>query len=304
MTSIDSTDRPCVEQAMIPDARERALVLDPHQSFAVSAPAGSGKTELLTQRVLRLLAQVKKPEEILAITFTRKAAREMQDRIVQALFMARDEPAPVAAHRKTTWTLARNVLAQNDRQSWSLLENTHRLNIKTIDSLCMQLAQRLPLLTGLGTNTLVSEQPEKLYEQATRRLLEYLEAEGQLSRDMQLLLRHLDNNTARIETLLTKILANRDQWLRHVAVNRNTLSGFRDYLESCLDTLITETLEKLRNRCQPFERELVSCLAFASSNLQKEKPASSIAHCVNLPGLPDSTPEQLNLWLGLPGGQG
>lgn len=283
----------------IPDAQERTLILDPDQSFAVSAPAGSGKTELLTQRVLKLLAYVEKPEEILAITFTRKAAREMQDRIVQALILAENEPVPDEPHRKITWTLARNALAQNDRLSWSLLENTHRLGIKTIDSLCMQLAQRLPLLTGLGTNTLVTEQPEKFYQQAIRRLLEYLESEGQISQDLQLLLSHLDNNTARIEALLTKILGNRDQWLRHVAGNQNELSGFKGYLESCLDTLISETLAKTKNRCQPFERELLDSLEFAATNLQQEKPDSALAQCVRLPELPGDTPEQRMLWHGI-----
>ena len=78
----------------IPDQEIRLQALDPTQSFIVQAPAGSGKTELLTQRLLVLLAGVNEPEEIIAITFTRKAAFEMQHRVISALQNALTQPVP------------------------------------------------------------------------------------------------------------------------------------------------------------------------------------------------------------------
>src|SRR5277367_4358227 len=72
------------------DQSARARTLETKESFLVQAPAGSGKTELLTRRLLKLLAEVDEPEQILAITFTLAATAEMRERVLKSLHIARD----------------------------------------------------------------------------------------------------------------------------------------------------------------------------------------------------------------------
>ena len=97
------------------DQQARCDALDVSRSFIVQAPAGAGKTELLIQRYLKLLAVVDNPEEVIAITFTRKAAAEMQFRVLGALQMALREQPSLEDHQKLTRSLAEAAL-RRDRE--------------------------------------------------------------------------------------------------------------------------------------------------------------------------------------------
>ena len=102
-----------------PDAAERRRALDPGRSFLVQAPAGAGKTELLVRRYLRLLATATEPEEILAVTFTRKAAAEMQRRVLGALAGAGAANAPAGRTAEMDQLVAA-VRARDAERGWQL----------------------------------------------------------------------------------------------------------------------------------------------------------------------------------------
>ena len=156
------------------DLKERQAALDVRRSFIVQAPAGSGKTELLVQRYLKLLETVEKPEEIVAITFTKKAAAEMRSRVIEKLS---PELAP-------------------------------RLRIQTIDALSAALTRQMPVLAKFGAQPGVAEDASEMYEEAAARTL------ADFAPPVARLLAHLDNNVADATSLIAGMLARRDQWLR------------------------------------------------------------------------------------------
>ena len=181
----------------VADSAQRQLALDPGRSFIVSAPAGSGKTGLITQRVLRLLCTVENPEEILCITFTRKAAGEMGSRIHSALQAAAYQPRPEDDYQAQTWDLAAAAVERNRQLGWNLLEMPGRLRIQTIDGFCRYIASQFALETKLGALPEPSEQPQIFYQQAARNLLQKIEEETELGEQLAVLLAHTGNNLTR-----------------------------------------------------------------------------------------------------------
>ncbi len=207
----------------IPDLRAREQALSPTRSFIVQAPAGSGKTELLIQRYLGLLATVNEPEEIVAITFTRKAAAEMRERVLDALAQAAAGGAPGSepgsAHRRRTQELARAALARDGARGWRIGDSPARLRIQTIDSLCAALTRQMPLLSKFGSQPESIEDAGALYAEAARATVDLIESKDPAADYVERLLAHLDNNVARVEELLVEMLRRRDHWLRHVMDN-------------------------------------------------------------------------------------
>ncbi len=230
------------------DWRERERALDPRHSCIVQAPAGSGKTELLTQRMLRLLAGVENPEEVVAITFTRKAAAEMSRRLVESLLAASAEPRQeLQAHEQANRELALAVLENDARRGWNLLLQPSRLRIRTIDGLCSELARQLPVLSGLGGGQQIAEDTGELYRLAAARTMAAIEDENdELQADVIRVLDRYDNQYDRLVGLLTDMLGHREQWIGHL-LDLKTGEGFdRAGLEESLRILIEAELRSAR----------------------------------------------------------
>jgi ATP-dependent helicase/nuclease subunit A len=275
------------------DRRAREAALDAARSFIVQAPAGSGKTELLIQRFLALLARVAIPEEVVAITFTVKAAGEMRARVLGALNASRAGRAPESEHERRTLDLAAAVLRADGERQWGLTDNPGRLRIQTIDSLCASLTAQMPLLSRLGARPEPTEDADELYREAARETLALLEEPGS-SAPVATLLRHLDNDTGRAEELLARLLGRRDQWLRHH--RRFDRTG----LTQCLINLVSGRLQQAR-AALPGEMvaELLFCARYASANLAAAGSESPIASVRDLATLPGVTADQLARWQGL-----
>jgi ATP-dependent helicase/nuclease subunit A len=221
-------------------ARERSI--DPTRSILLRAPAGSGKTTVLTQRLLKLLARVDAPEEILAITFTRKAAAEMRERVLKALAGDIDPKNPQAEHIRA---LANAVRARDAERKWGLADNPGRLRVQTIDSFNFWLASQLPIASQAGGALVVAERPADLYRRAARAVLIAGESDPALSADIELLFERIDNRWAQVERLLADMLAKRGHWLRYVlGQDESTLSA------RVAASLADIALDHLRSACE------------------------------------------------------
>jgi ATP-dependent helicase/nuclease subunit A len=203
-------------QPLVTDAAERARALDPSESFIVQAPAGSGKTELLALRYLALLTTVDGPEQVLAITFTRKATAEMRVRVLEALASATRREDPAASdHEREVRRLAQAALTHAEARGWELLEQPQRLNIETIDSLALSIAYQTPLLSQLGGPLAPTEDVQPLYALAAERTLAHLgdPSEPELADALAEILKLRDASLPDCEALIAGMLARRDQWL-------------------------------------------------------------------------------------------
>jgi ATP-dependent helicase/nuclease subunit A len=290
------------------EVRSRAISRD--QSFIVQAPAGSGKTELLMQRFLNVLADptIAEPESVLAITFTRKAAAEMRNRILEALEDAgKTLSETLPPHKQKTREIAMEVLKRDMERGWRLLENPSRLQVRTVDSFCDSLVRQLPLRAGFGAAADVDIDPKPLYEEAARRTVLMLgDPDERTSKAVEQLLAHLDNNLRSLQQLIVGMLEKREQWLRLIGgvhmLDEQELEEVRHQkLEPALADAVRYELGILREALTaavPGELwgRLLWFMRYAGSNLEEN---NSVYLLRDLTVLPGTEPDDVGKWKAL-----
>jgi len=280
------------------DQPARDTALDPGRSFIVQAPAGSGKTELLTQRFLRLLAVAERPEEIIAITFTRKAAGEMRQRILDALALGGAPDAPEEAHRHNTWRLARAALANDRDRGWQLLENPRRLRVETIDALNAWLARQLPLASRLGAPPVIADDTAPVYREAARNTLLAATGRDGDAAHARALLAHMGGRFSQAEDLLVGLLRARDHWLHKIMGRRGAdAMELRRTLELALEHFVEDELRRAR---EDLPSEVLEELAGLAAGAAARSPhIAFLEPWTGSSGFPEPVAAELPRWRAL-----
>jgi ATP-dependent helicase/nuclease subunit A len=145
------------EESSAPDTDRdaRAFAQNPENNVVLEASAGTGKTSVLVARYVNLLTRGVDPANILAITFTRKAAAEMRDRIIRDLRRAAEQ-------------------SMLDRRVWlGLRDRLADVQISTIDAFCLSLLREFPLEADIDPGFTLADETEipRLVEQSLDKAL-------------------------------------------------------------------------------------------------------------------------------------
>ncbi|MEZ5850586.1 MAG: double-strand break repair helicase AddA [Hyphomicrobiaceae bacterium] len=149
---MDTSDHEALAEATRATELHQARAADPATSAWVSANAGTGKTHVLTNRVLRVLLAGTRPERILCLTFTKAAAAEMSQRVFDRLasWVTAPDAKLIEELAALTGTKPDDALCARARDLFAIaIETPGGLKVQTIHAFCERLLQRFPLEAGI-----------------------------------------------------------------------------------------------------------------------------------------------------------
>ena len=277
------------------DQAIRDQALGPLEGFHLEAPAGSGKTSVLLARFLTLLARVDTPEEMLALTFTRKAAGELRARVMALLWERQDPGADASPLELRLRELAAAVFRRHADDA-QLKLTPERLPIMTFHGFCAQLLKLAPQEAGAPLEFKLLEEDEARWlkgealDEMRRRL------NRRPSRDpvRQALIRRLvrlNNDWRRLAKELYGLLSRRDSlgdFLDLARVSRDA-AAYRQLLEERFRMVLKPSLEVLRAGLAG------SALGEEWAEFQRALQGSANGNLI-LPELPGSGTGDLSAW--------
>ncbi len=207
-----------------------SLACDPAACVVVRACAGAGKTWLLVARLARCLLDGCAPQDVLAITFTRKAAAEMQQRLLELLqgWSQLDDEALAAelAHRGLPYADA--VMLQRARALYpTVLAGGTQATVSTFHGWFAQLLRAAPLRFGIPLHFELIENDKPWVQQAWRMLFDKLQAEPELRADYRALVARTGRSTA--AQLMELVVQRRGEFM--LAAQAGTLARGLDAVE-------------------------------------------------------------------------
>ncbi|MDH5257400.1 MAG: UvrD-helicase domain-containing protein, partial [Gammaproteobacteria bacterium] len=214
---------------------------NPHHSAIVKASAGVGKTYLLVTRLIRLLLLDVRPDAILAITFTRKAAAEMQSRLFDRLYMlATVDEAELIAELNNIGVDTSPMMLQKSRGLYEhMMRNDSQVKTNTFHAFCQEILRKFPLESDVPPGfELLDDEPsyiaaawDALYEEAT------LQPESDVAKALERLY-DLANGLANTQSCLNSFVNQRSDWWAYTSDHQDNAKNAATYAsEKLLDDL-------------------------------------------------------------------
>ena len=235
-------------------------------SFIVQAPAGSGKTSLLVKRFLNRLLEVKSPKEVLALTFTNKAAAEMAQRLKEAL----EGKSKDNEIKKIVEKISKHALKNKWDEGY-----IDTLMVMTIDKLALRLIKQTPILSSSGVNFLTDEDPDDLYRETIRETITS-------NAENHLLFKYFDYDYHKLTEQLLALISKRDQWLPIVSGllrsdDKNIEEIYGTYYTNELNIWVEEKIKPNFTNEDLKELEIIVNYSADNKNIdRKDKLRSSI----------------------------